>query len=98
MRQGARAVDPRVGLIQRAGTETAPGWPACFMKVRRDTARTRVPREAYLVSRMRRYRHILSVLRFTVRLAHRPESNRGTLHERRFTRKSRVSALAAEAS
>jgi hypothetical protein len=25
----------------------------------------RVPREAYLVSRMRRYRHILSFLRFT---------------------------------
>jgi hypothetical protein len=36
------------------------------------------------VSRMRRYRHTLSVLRFT-------------LHKRRFTRKSSESAIAAEA-
>jgi len=54
------------------------------MTIRRDTARKRVPREAYLVSRMRRYRHTLSVLRFT-------------LHERRFTRKSNGSAIVAEA-
>jgi hypothetical protein len=44
--------------------------------------RERVPREAYLVSRMRGYRHIPSFLRFT-------------LHERRFTRKSSGSAIAA---
>jgi hypothetical protein len=53
------------------------------MTVRREIARKRVPREAYLVSRMRRYRHTLSVLRFT-------------LHERRYTRKSSGSAIAAE--
>jgi hypothetical protein len=35
------------------------------MTDRREIARKRVPREAYLVSRMRRYRHTLSVLRFT---------------------------------
>jgi hypothetical protein len=38
---------------------------ALFMTVRREIARKCVPREAYLVSRMRRYRHTLSVLRFT---------------------------------
>ena len=55
------------------------------MKVRRESARKRVPREAYLVSRMQRNRHTLSVLRFT-------------LHERRFTRKrSGESAIAVEA-
>jgi len=54
------------------------------MTVRRDTARKRVSREAYLVSRMRRYRHTLSVLGFT-------------LYERRFTRKSSGSAVAVEA-
>ena len=54
------------------------------MTVRREIARKRVPREAYLVSRMQRNRHTLSVLRFT-------------LHERRFTRKRSGSAIAAEA-
>ncbi len=53
------------------------------MTVRRDSARKRVPREAYLVSRMRRYRHNLSVLCFT-------------LHERRFTCKRSESAIGAE--
>ena len=45
------------------------------MTVRRESARKRVPREAYLVSRMRRYRLTISVPHFT-------------LHERRFTRKA----------
>ena len=54
------------------------------MTVRREIARMRVPREAYLVSRMQRYRHTYSVLRFT-------------LHERRFTLKSSGLAIAAEA-
>ena len=54
------------------------------MTVRRDIARMRVPREAYLVSRMQRYRHTHSVPRFT-------------LHERRFTLKSSGSAIAVEA-
>jgi hypothetical protein len=54
------------------------------MAVRREIARKRVPREAYLVSRMQRYRYTLSVLRFT-------------FHERRFTRKRSGSAIAAEA-
>ncbi len=54
------------------------------MTVRGETARKRVPREAYLVSRMRRYRDTLSVLRFT-------------LHERRVTRKTSGSAVAVEA-
>jgi hypothetical protein len=54
------------------------------MTVRREIAPKRVPREAYLVSRMRGYRHTLSFLRFT-------------LHERRFTHKSSESAIAAEA-
>ena len=53
------------------------------MRVRREIARKRVPREAYLVSRMQRNRHTLSVLRFT-------------LHEQRFTRKRSGSAIAAE--
>ena len=53
------------------------------MTVRREIAPKRVPREAYLVSRMKRYRHTLSFLRFT-------------LHERRFTRTSNGSAIAAE--
>jgi len=55
------------------------------MTVRREIARKRVPCEAYLVSRMRRYRHTHSVLRFTI-------------HERPFTRKSDISAVAEEAS
>jgi len=54
------------------------------MTVRHEIARKFVPREAYLVSRMRQYRHTLSVLRFT-------------LHERRFTRKCGESAIAVEA-
>ncbi len=58
--------------------------PTLFMTARCEIARKRVPREAYLVSRMRRYSHTLSVLRFT-------------RHERRFTRKSNRSAIAAEA-
>jgi hypothetical protein len=45
--------------------EACPTLAALFMTVRREIARKRVPREAYLVSRMRRYRHTLSVLRFT---------------------------------
>jgi hypothetical protein len=53
------------------------------MTVRREIARKRVPREAYLVSRMQRNRHTFSVLRFT-------------LHELRFTRKRGESAIAAE--
>ena len=51
---------------------------------RRESARMRVPCEAYLVSRMRRYRHTHSVLRFT-------------FHERRFTRKRSGLALAIAA-
>ena len=47
--------------------------PAVFMTVRRKIARERVPREAYLVFRMRRHRHTHSALRFT-------------LHERRATK------------
>jgi hypothetical protein len=54
------------------------------MMVRREIAPKRVPREAYLVSRMKRYRHTLSFLRFT-------------LHERRFTHKNSESAIAVEA-
>jgi len=53
------------------------------MTVRREIARKRVPREAYLVSRMQRNRHTFSVLRFT-------------LHELRFTRKRSGSAIGAE--
>jgi len=43
------------------------------MTVRREIARARVPRETYLVPRMRRYRHTHSTTRFT-------------LHERRATK------------
>ena len=53
------------------------------MTIRREIARKRVPREAYLVSRMRQYRHTHSVMRFT-------------FHERRFTRKRSGSAIATE--
>jgi hypothetical protein len=53
------------------------------MTIRREIAQKRVPREAYLGSRMQRYRRAPSVLRFT-------------LHERRFMRKSSGSAIAAE--
>jgi len=68
-----------------------PGSPSYTAKkstriiqtVRRESARKRVPREAYLVSRIRRYRHTHSVLRFT-------------LHERRFTRTRSGLAIAAE--
>src|SRR3989304_7841394 len=67
------------------------------MTVRCELVRKRVPREAYLVSRMRRYKRPHSVLRFTVRHAHRPELSRGTLHERRFTRKRSESTIAVEA-
>jgi CBS domain-containing protein len=54
-----------------------------FMTDCREIARTRASRETYLVSRMQRYRHTLSVLRFT-------------FHEGRFTRKSSESVIAAE--
>jgi len=74
--------------FQKVSTQENPEGslkPALFMKVRCESARKRVPREAYLVSRMRRHIHTLSVLRFTI-------------HEQRFTHKSGVSALAAELS
>ncbi|HSQ91419.1 MAG TPA: hypothetical protein VLM19_04515, partial [Nitrospiraceae bacterium] len=47
--------------------------PLTVNRFRHESARARVPREAYLVSRMRRHGHTHSALRFT-------------LHERRATK------------